>query len=65
MGYDTIIHNLKKIRLIIEKLATRYGFCPRCGRPWPAELERYTLDCDEGELLVFCSRCGHEEARHE
>jgi len=43
-----------------------YGFrpilkslCPACGRPWPEDLERYTLRREEGQV-VFCPRCGHE-----
>lgn len=38
--------------------------CPACGRPLPAELERYTLERDEGPA-VYCPCCGHEEARRD
>jgi len=37
----------------------RLDLCPACGRPWPEDLERYSLERD-GIRVVFCPRCGHE-----
>ncbi|MFC6920772.1 hypothetical protein [Meiothermus taiwanensis] len=54
-----ILHDLRAIRRTIEGVMLQYGRCPHCGRPLPAELERYTL-LREGEPVVYCPQCGAE-----
>ncbi|WP_027882168.1 hypothetical protein [Meiothermus rufus] len=61
---ESILHELRAIRRTIAGVMIQYGHCPRCGRPLPAELERYNLERDDGPA-VYCPCCGHEEARRD
>jgi len=47
----SLLHNARPIY--------KLDLCPGCGRPWPENLERYSLERD-GVKVVFCPRCGHE-----